>query len=122
MKFQSTNPVLSLPALSNRETHYAPLADDRGAIIGGVGVVHSTKPNDSSATYQRLISHLENSPLAVIEWDSDFRVSRWSESAEALFGWRADEVLSKHVNEWQVRLLRGRGRRREPLRFGSEKA
>ncbi|HJP94037.1 MAG TPA: ATP-binding protein [Pyrinomonadaceae bacterium] len=44
---------------------------------------------------------LENSPLAVIEWDSDFRVSRWSKSAERLFGWRADEVLGKHVNEWR---------------------
>ena len=88
-------------ALSNRETHYAPLADDQGAIIGGVGVVHSTKSTNSSVTYQRLTSHLENSPLAVIEWDSDFRVSRWSESAEALFGWSADEVLGKHVNEWQ---------------------
>ena len=44
---------------------------------------------------------LENSPLAVIEWDSDFRVSRWSRSAERLFGWKAEEVLGKHVNEWQ---------------------
>ena len=42
---------------------------------------------------------LENSPLAVIEWDSDFRVSRWSRSAERLFGWKAEEVLGKHVND-----------------------
>ena len=49
-----------------------------------------------------LLTHLlESSPLAVIEWDSDFRVSRWSESAERLFGWKADEVIGKHVNEWQ---------------------
>jgi PAS domain S-box-containing protein len=43
---------------------------------------------------------LENSPLAVIEWDSEARVSRWSESAERLFGWRAEEVLGKHVGDW----------------------
>jgi len=28
-------------------------------------------------------------------------VSRWSESAERLFGWKAEEVLGKHVNEWR---------------------
>lgn len=44
---------------------------------------------------------VENSPLAVIEWDSDFRVSRWSESAERLFGWKALEVLGKHVSDWR---------------------
>jgi PAS domain S-box-containing protein len=43
---------------------------------------------------------LENSPLAVIEWDSEARVSRWSESAERLFGWQAEEVLGKHVSDW----------------------
>ena len=44
--------------------------------------------------------HVENSPLAVIEWDTDFRVSRWSESAERLFGWQAEEVIGKHVGDW----------------------
>jgi PAS domain S-box-containing protein len=43
---------------------------------------------------------LENSPLAVIEWDREARVSRWSESAERLFGWQAEEVLGKHVSDW----------------------
>src|ERR1051325_8222972 len=28
--------------------------------------------------HSRLSFHVENTPLAVIEWDSDFRVSRWS--------------------------------------------
>jgi PAS domain S-box-containing protein len=54
--------------------------------------------NESPYLLKRL---LESSPLAVIEWDSDFRVLRWSASAERLFGWRADEVIGKHVNEWQ---------------------
>ena len=88
------------------ETHYAPLLGKNSEIVGGIGVVHSLascKNPDQPAgnSYQRLTSHLENSPLAVVEWDSDFRVSRWSESAEELFGWRADEVLGKHVNEWR---------------------
>ena len=86
------------------EAHYSPLRDAQGVIVGGIGIVHpivSFKQLPADDAYQRLISHLENSPLAVVEWDNDFRVSRWSESAEFLFGWRAEEVLGKHVNEWR---------------------
>jgi PAS domain S-box-containing protein len=49
---------------------------------------------------QRLESLLENSPLGVIEWSSvDFRVARWSPGAERIFGWRADEVVGKRIDE-----------------------
>ncbi|MEP0799458.1 PAS domain S-box protein [Funiculus sociatus] len=50
---------------------------------------------------QRLNFHVENSPLAVIEWDSNFRVSRWSPEAEKVFGWHSDEVLGLSPNKWQ---------------------
>ncbi|MBW4612200.1 MAG: PAS domain S-box protein [Desmonostoc vinosum HA7617-LM4] len=48
-----------------------------------------------------LAFHLENSPLAVIEWDHEFRVSRWSQTAERIFGWQAEEVMGKRCHEWQ---------------------
>lgn len=57
--------------------------------------------NDLSLSLQRLRFHVENTPLAVIEWDSDFRVSRWTPAAERLFGWSAGEVLGKRVNDWR---------------------
>lgn len=50
---------------------------------------------------QKLTFHVENSPLAVIEWDCDFRVSWWSKEAERLFGWCAAEVIGKHPYDWQ---------------------
>lgn len=50
---------------------------------------------------QRLTFHVENSPLAIIEWGRDFRVSRWCREAESLFGWKAEEVIGKHPSEWQ---------------------
>lgn len=49
----------------------------------------------------RLRSLIDNSPLAVVEWDNNHRVQRWSAQAERLFGWRADEVLGKHPYEWR---------------------
>src|SRR6201991_1007136 len=85
---------------------YTPLRNDLNEVVGGVTIIRDIterKQAEDAAhdAYQRLKFHVESSPLAVIEWDSDFRVSRWSESAELLFGWSADEVIGKHVNEWR---------------------
>lgn len=49
---------------------------------------------------QVLDSHLDNSPVGVIEWDPDFRVLRWSGRAEEIFGWREEEVLYKRPDEF----------------------
>jgi PAS domain S-box-containing protein len=51
-------------------------------------------------TLQRL--QIENSPLAVIEWDRDFRITRWSARTEQLFGWRAEEVLGRSARELKL--------------------
>jgi PAS domain S-box-containing protein len=48
---------------------------------------------------QRLTYHVDNSPLAVIEWGPDLRIARWSLEAERLFGWRAEEVLGRRAEE-----------------------
>jgi len=50
---------------------------------------------------QQLAFHVENSPLAVIISDKNFNIKQWSKSAEELFGWTEQEVLSKDPNEWQ---------------------
>jgi PAS domain S-box-containing protein len=66
----------------------------------------------------KLNFHFENTPLVVIERDSDFRVTRWSKSAQKVFGWRAEEIIgqdwqSVHIEDVEtvkalrVRLLRG---------------
>jgi len=49
---------------------------------------------------QKLTSHFENTPLAVIEWDENCRISGWSPAAEKIFGWTAAEILGKHFSEW----------------------
>jgi PAS domain S-box-containing protein len=41
----------------------------------------------------------DTSPLAIIEWDSGFRVSVWSRRATELFGWSEDEVRGKHLRD-----------------------
>ena len=88
------------------EAHYSPLLDENNNIAGGIAIVRDISLRKQAeeavhVAYKQLAFHVESSPLAVIEWDSDFRVSRWSQSAERLFGWNAEEVIGKHVNEWR---------------------
>jgi len=47
---------------------------------------------------QRLKFHFEKSPLAVVEWDTDFIVTQWSGEAERLFGWKKEEVIGKRID------------------------
>ncbi|WP_406699570.1 PAS domain S-box protein [Singulisphaera sp. Ch08] len=51
--------------------------------------------------HQILDSHIQNSPLAAVEWDRDFRVIRWFGRAERYFGWTESEVLGKRPDEWK---------------------
>ncbi len=45
--------------------------------------------------------HFANTPLAVIEWTPDLRVERWSAQAEAIFGWRENEIVGKGIADWR---------------------
>lgn len=57
--------------------------------------------NELRETTQRLNALLENSPLALIEWDSDYRIVRWTDGAKELFGWNADEALGRRIDEFR---------------------
>ncbi len=50
---------------------------------------------------QRVNFHFENSPLAAIEWGRNFQVTRWSATAEKIFGWSSIHVLGKRPDEWK---------------------
>ncbi|MDH5640112.1 MAG: PAS domain S-box protein [Nitrospira sp.] len=50
--------------------------------------------------YRHLNSHLQNTPLGVIQWAPDFQLVHWSSQAERIFGWTAQEVEGKYPSEW----------------------
>ena len=88
------------------EGYYSPRHDEHGEVIGGVAIIRDiTDRKLLEATtlddHKRLAFHVENTPLAVIEWDNAFRVLRWSPAAQRLFGWTTDEVLGKRFSDWQ---------------------
>lgn len=51
--------------------------------------------------HQQLALHIENSPLATIIWDREFRVQTWSQQTEKMFGWKQSELLGKKFSDWQ---------------------
>ena len=85
----------------------APIRNNVDEIIGGILVFH-----DVTAEYKmrknlheaqkRLELHVEQTPLGVIEWDSDFRVTEWNPAAEKIFGYSRDEALGKPYKELLV--------------------
>jgi PAS domain S-box-containing protein len=85
--------------------YYSPRHDETGEVVGGVAIIRDVtdrKIIEASTLddHKRLAFHVENTPLAVIEWDHEFKVLRWSPAAQRLFGWTTEEVLGKRFSEW----------------------
>ncbi|AVH73695.1 PAS domain-containing sensor histidine kinase [Nostoc sp. 'Lobaria pulmonaria (5183) cyanobiont'] len=73
------------------------------------------------ASQQRLALLIEQTPLAIIEWNTNFQVQTWNRAAERIFGYTTEEMLGnhfeivvpenarKHVNEILIALLTQQG-------------
>jgi len=79
---------------------------------------------DLRKSQQRLSLHIEQTILAVIEWDLDFNVTEWNPGAERIFGYKKEEAIGQHAqfivsekfyqeveNIWNQLLKRKGGRR-----------
>jgi len=50
-------------------------------------------------SHQRLLSHREHTPLAVIEWNTDYEVTDWNQAAEDMFGYTKEEMQGRNPTE-----------------------
>jgi two-component system, cell cycle sensor histidine kinase and response regulator CckA len=78
-----------------------PLRSMNGEIIGLVGISRDITDRKRAEeeiykSEQRLRGHVEHTPLAVIEWDLEFRVTSWNPAAERIFGYSREEAIGKH--------------------------
>lgn len=77
---------------------------------------------DRRLALERVLNHVEQTPLAVIEFDVDFKISAWNHAAELIFGFsrkdaigmRAEELIvppaaRAHVEEIWADLISGEG-------------
>ncbi len=51
--------------------------------------------DEMKAVLDRLLFHIENSPLGFIEWDQHLFVKSWSKRSEEIFGWTEEEFKEK---------------------------
>jgi PAS domain S-box-containing protein len=57
---------------------------------------------DINENSQLLDYHLNNSPFAIIEWNSGFTITRWTGEAEKIFGFTEAEAIGKLITELNI--------------------
>src|SRR5208337_1570152 len=80
-----------------------PLRDPGGKVIGLLGICHDITDRKRAEeairqSQEKLRMHIESTPLAVVEWDLEFRVAAWNRSAERIFGYSRDEAMGRHAD------------------------
>lgn len=54
--------------------------------------------NSLKLQQQRHNLHIRQTPLAYIEWNANLDVAEWNIAAERIFGYKADEIIGKHIS------------------------
>lgn len=64
----------------------------------GIDISEQKKAEQKHAeVLQQLQNHLYNSPLGVVEYDSELNIISWSKRCEEIFGWTEQEMLQKNA-------------------------
>lgn len=69
-------------------------------IVGVAEDITSRKKIEESLllSRQKMALHLEQTPLAVMELDLDFKIQSWNPAAENIFGYSTHEILGQHIS------------------------
>ncbi|MBD8722957.1 PAS domain-containing protein [Oxalobacteraceae sp. CFBP 13708] len=81
----------------------APLRESAAELASAVIVIDDiTERTEASAALARALDQtrylIENTPLAVIEWDRDLVITLWNRRAEELFGWPAGDAIGQRID------------------------
>ena len=84
------------------EWHNTPLVNENGVVIGVTSLVDDVterirNEEELRLSRQRLLLHREQSPVGVIEWNTDFEFLDWNPAAERIFGFSKEEVVGHHI-------------------------
>lgn len=82
----------------------SPHSDASGKVVGvfssALEVTELKRTHDAlGRALEEIASHMENTPLAVMEFGADLRIKRWSPQAEGIFGYHFSEVRGKRTVE-----------------------
>jgi PAS domain S-box-containing protein len=83
--------------------HFAVHEKETSRIIGFVKDVTDQRhaEQERSRLEERLTRLMDHTPLAVVELDANFAITRWAGQAESVFGWVSSEVVGKRLNEFR---------------------
>ena len=54
------------------------------------------------ATHERLLFHIENTPLGFMEWNNQLHAKSWSKRAEEIFGWTEKEYMESQMTVYDL--------------------
>ena len=97
--------IRSLKAFAKLAMHTLELRMTRLALedsLAEQGILQSRVTESRQAVdraHELLSFHLENMPVALVQFDDQSRVTRWSAQAEAMFGWAEREVIGNSLME-----------------------
>ncbi len=92
-------------ALAAGAAGYVPRRDADGELVDRIrAALGEDEVSAATATeeHTRLSLLIEQSPLAIVEWTTEFTVAGWNPAAEELFGHTPEEVMGRHGQELLV--------------------
>lgn len=96
--------LVAVAGIGNKETAYEDHDAETLTILSELcwDIIERKQAEENlNKTFQRLTAHIDNSPLAVIEFDPEMRITRWSKEAKRIFGWELDEVFGKTISDFK---------------------
>ncbi|WP_413161264.1 PAS domain S-box protein [Capilliphycus salinus ALCB114379] len=78
------------------------LKNNSGDLLGHIAIIRDISDRIAMeeqlrVSQQRLSLLVQQTPLAVIEWNSEFRVTAWNPAAERIFGYTASEAIGRNL-------------------------
>jgi len=78
--------------------------DDKGEPVSlfgnSIDITDKKKSDDAlKESNDKLLYHLENTPIGSIVWDSNFKVVEWNPAAEGIFGYTKEEALGRSAED-----------------------
>jgi two-component system, cell cycle sensor histidine kinase and response regulator CckA len=77
-------------------------AQSLGPILDGDGSADRMSWEELRRAHDLLLFHLNNTPLALLQWNHEMKLIAWSKRAELLFGWSREDVLGKHLTDFPL--------------------
>ncbi|HPN37613.1 MAG TPA: PAS domain S-box protein, partial [Melioribacteraceae bacterium] len=88
-------------------TSAVPLTDKEGNAVGFEGIARDITETKKfklklEASEEKLRYFIQNSPMAVIEWNNEQKITGWTGEAENIFGYCAYEVIGKNMEDLKL--------------------